>query len=366
MKRHPRPETSAEAVRVGEELRDARLASGLSLEEAEDRLRINRRYLAALEEGRVRDLPGVTYATGFIRSYAQMLGLDASEMVRRFREGAGVAAASKDLVFPEPVPERGIPAGAIMMVGAVLAVAGYAGWYYWSGSSQRTVDVVPALPPRLEQSAREAGAPPLPGAAMPGSAGQALPPGTSAVTGATPRINPPPATALPPAALPPGTPPAGPVAGFPATVPAPAPVTAPAPAAGQPRPEQPAPPAGSAVLTPEQPAPAAPEPPPLTAAEPATPAASGIVLRATEDAWVQIRDTRTGRTVLSRILRPKETYEVPEGGNLILTTGRIEGLAIEVDGKPSAASQGLVGVRRDILLDPARLRDAEPGQLPTR
>jgi cytoskeleton protein RodZ len=173
-KRQLRPETSAEAVRVGEELRDARLALGVSLEEMAERLRINRRYLAALEEGRVRDLPGVAYATGFVRSYAQMLGLNAPTMVRRFREGAGVATVPKDLVFPEPVPDRGVPAGAIVMVGAVLAVAGYAGWYYWTGSSTRTVDEVPALPPRLEQSAREAGLPPLPGVNAPDSAGRLL------------------------------------------------------------------------------------------------------------------------------------------------------------------------------------------------
>jgi cytoskeleton protein RodZ len=192
MKRQPRPETSAEAVRVGEELRNARFALGASLDDMAERLRINRRYLAALEEGRVRDLPGVAYATGFVRSYAQVLGLNAPALVRRFREGAGVATAPKDLVFPEPVPERGVPAGAIVMVGAVLAVAGYAAWYHWSGSSSRTVDNVPELPPRLEQAARDAGLPPLPGVNPPANT-------------ATPRNAPPaamPALPAPPAGAP--------------------------------------------------------------------------------------------------------------------------------------------------------------------
>ncbi|MFC7551672.1 helix-turn-helix domain-containing protein [Pseudoroseomonas wenyumeiae] len=172
-------------------MRDARLSLGVSLEEMAEQLRINRRYLSALEEGRVRDLPGVAYATGFVRSYATMLGLDAPDMVRRFREGAGMATVPKDLVFPEPVPDRGVPAGAIIMVGAVLAIAGYAGWYYWSGSSTRVVDDVPALPPRLEQSARDAGAPPLPGLNLPDSAGQSQPAGTPPANTATPRTNPP-------------------------------------------------------------------------------------------------------------------------------------------------------------------------------
>ncbi|MFD1112398.1 helix-turn-helix domain-containing protein [Pseudoroseomonas ludipueritiae] len=372
MKRQPRPETSAEAVRVGEELRDARLSLGVSLEEMAEQLRINRRYLAALEEGRVRDLPGVAYATGFVRSYATMLGLDAPDMVRRFREGAGIATAPKDLVFPEPVPDRGVPAGAIIMVGTVLAIAGYAGWYYWSGSSTRTVDEVPALPPRLEQSAREAGAPPLPGVNLPDSAGQSQPPGTPPASTATPRVNPPvsppvagPTPAVPPptASVPAAPAPAAPApqAGGPA---APAPAGSGAPRPGQPPVTAAVPPVATSA---QQPAPAAPAPPPVAAAPAEPPApANRIMLRATQETWVQIRDTRNGTVVLSRILQPRETYEVPEGSGLVLTTGRAEGLTVEVDGRASQALTGLVGVRRDILLDPARLRDAAPGQVPTR
>ena len=345
MKRHPRPDTqSAEAARVGEELRDARLALGVSLEEMADELRINRRYLAALEEGRVRDLPGIAYATGFVRSYSQILGLDAPEMVRRFREGAGVAAPAKDLVFPEPVPDRGVPAGAVIMLGAVLAVAGYAGWYYWSGST-RTAEEVPALPPRLEQSAREAGLPPLP---------EVTPPA------ATPPASPAPATVLPPGG----------------TTPAPAPNGARPPQPSVAAPNQPAPgqttqgqttPGQTAQPGAAQPAPAAPAPPPLAQAAPPAPATTNrIVLRAKEDSWVQIRDVQTGRSVLSRVLPAGDTFEVPEGGTLVMTTGKVEGLTIEVDGTASAATNGLVGVRRNILLDPARMREAAAGQLPTR
>lgn len=158
MKRTPRPDlTSAEAARVGEELREARLTLGASVEDMADRLRINRRYIHALEEGRVRDLPGPAYAVGFVRSYAGALGLDADEAVRRFRDVTGGAAVkSGDLVFPEPVPSRGVPAGALVAVGAVLAVGAYVAWYNWSGSGNRVVDAVPPLPPRLEESLPEA------------------------------------------------------------------------------------------------------------------------------------------------------------------------------------------------------------------
>ncbi|MDJ0390997.1 DUF4115 domain-containing protein [Roseomonas sp. E05] len=325
----------AEAVRVGDELREARLALGIGLEEMAEQLRISRRYLSALEDGRVHDLPGLAYGTGFVRSYAQAMGLDAPDLVRRFRQAAGGQSQGRDLVFPEPVPERGVPAGAIIMLGAVLAVGAYAAWYRWSGSAERTVDAVPALPPRMEEAAREAGQPPLPD---------------------------PPAPAAPPA----GTP-APPSAGAP-------PASAPPPAAGAGAALRPAVPAQPASPPAEEPGtsqtttPAAPAPPSVASpvGPPAAPATNGVVLRATQESWVQVREARSGRVLFSRVLRPGETYEVPHEPGLLLTTGRAEGLTIEVDGVPSQALANQVGVRRDILLDPAQLREARPGQLPTR
>lgn len=148
--------TAVDAARVGEELRDARLSYGWSIEDIAAQLRIRRTYLVALEEGRVHDLPSPAYAIGFVRSYSGLLGLDADDIVRRFRDAAtGVAARRSDLVFPEPVPERGFPTGVVLLLGAVLAVGSYIGWYSWSGSGTRTVDAVPPVPARLEPAVRD-------------------------------------------------------------------------------------------------------------------------------------------------------------------------------------------------------------------
>jgi cytoskeleton protein RodZ len=155
MKRSARTDNSPqEAARVGEELREARIALGVSVEDAASQLRINKRYLMALEEGRVKDLPGAAYALGFVRSYATALGLDADDAVRRFRDMSGTSATkSGDLVFPEPVPRRGIPTGVLAALGLALAMGGYVAWYQWSGQGERVVDTVPPLPPRLERAA---------------------------------------------------------------------------------------------------------------------------------------------------------------------------------------------------------------------
>ncbi|MCS6932757.1 MAG: DUF4115 domain-containing protein, partial [Acetobacteraceae bacterium] len=89
---------------------------------------------------------------------------------------------------------------------------------------------------------------------------------------------------------------------------------------------------------------------------PAAPAAPRIVLRATQPAWVQVRDPRSGQVLVNQTLRPGETWEVPsDRQGLVLDTGRAEGLAIELDGRPAPALAGRTGVVRGIVLDPARL-----------
>jgi cytoskeleton protein RodZ len=174
MKRSARTENSPqEAARVGEELREARIALGIRVEDAATQLRINKRYLMALEEGRVKDLPGAAYAVGFVRSYATALGLDADDAVRRFRDMSGTTVGkSGDLVFPEPVPKRGLPTGILAAIGVAIALVGYIAWYQWSGRGERVVDNVPPLPPRLERVA-DAAAPrdaPAPAAEPPAPA----------------------------------------------------------------------------------------------------------------------------------------------------------------------------------------------------
>ena len=281
MKRTPRPDiAAAEAARVGEDLREARLTLGASVEDMAERLRINRRYIHALEEGRVRDLPGTAYAVGFVRSYASALGLDPDDAVRRFRDVTGGGGGkSGELVFPEPVPSRGVPAGALVVVGVVIAIAAYVAWFNWSGSGDRMVDAVPPLPPRLEQAAQE---------------------GARLRDGGAPAATP---------------------------VPAQAPTPPPAPAA--------APPA-----------------PPVNPNEPR------VVIRARGESWIQVRDTRENRNLVDRVLRPGDTFPVPNRDGFVLTTGKAENLELLVDGQATQALAGATGVRRGIALEPDRLRAA--------
>ena len=118
----------AAAARAGADWA-ARERLGLSLDDVAATLRIRPPHLEALEEGRIALLPGNAYALAFVRTYAGALGLDAEEMVRRFKAEAAAFNHQPELVFPVPMPERGLPAGALVLLGLVLAVGAYTGWY---------------------------------------------------------------------------------------------------------------------------------------------------------------------------------------------------------------------------------------------
>jgi len=120
----------ASGPKVGALLQASRKRLGKELADVALILKIRLPYLIAIEAGRHQELPGATYAVGFIRAYAEHLGLDSEEVVRRFKvEAADSGEGDRTLSFPTPVPETGIPGGAYVFIGLVLAVLGYGAWF---------------------------------------------------------------------------------------------------------------------------------------------------------------------------------------------------------------------------------------------
>src|SRR5271166_2956048 len=91
------------AARAGADVREARERLGWSLADLATNLRIRLPYLQALEEGRFALLPGNAYALAFVRTYARALGLDAEEIVRRFKAETAEINRRPELVFPIPM-----------------------------------------------------------------------------------------------------------------------------------------------------------------------------------------------------------------------------------------------------------------------
>ncbi|MFO1046767.1 MAG: helix-turn-helix transcriptional regulator [Geminicoccaceae bacterium] len=72
--------------RIGAALRVTREARGEHLNDTAQWLRIRPAFLAALEAGDLQSLPGRVYAAGFLRSYAEHLGLDLTSLDSRHRK----------------------------------------------------------------------------------------------------------------------------------------------------------------------------------------------------------------------------------------------------------------------------------------
>ena len=303
------------AAGAGADLQAARERLGWSLDLVAHRLRIRLPHLEALERGDISSLPGNAYALAFVRTYAGALGLDPEEMVRRFRTEAAEVSRGPQLRFPVPMPERGLPAGAVMLVGLVLLAGTYAGWYRLSGEGRLPAETVTAVPERLAPLAEQAVAAP-----------------------------PPPATEAGPAAAPqivlaaPGTPDTS-------AYPAP-PVMAISPTSA------------AAAQLPPRPASDAPDSslmPPVAAPAPDT---GRLLIRAAADAWLLVKD-HAGTVLLNRVLKTGETWPVPPRNDLLLTTGNAGGTEILVDGVTTAALGGNGAVRRDLTLDPDQIKDGK-------
>src|SRR5262245_159801 len=69
---------------IGSSLREARLRQDLDFPELEERTKIRPKYLRALEDERFDILPAPTYVRGFLRSYAETLGLDGQPFVDEY------------------------------------------------------------------------------------------------------------------------------------------------------------------------------------------------------------------------------------------------------------------------------------------
>ena len=69
---------------IGSSLREARLRQELDFPELEERTKIRPKYLRALEDERFDILPAPTYIRGFLRSYADALGLDGQPFVDEY------------------------------------------------------------------------------------------------------------------------------------------------------------------------------------------------------------------------------------------------------------------------------------------
>jgi cytoskeleton protein RodZ len=112
---------------LGSSLRDARVRRGIELAQVAAETQIRMRYLQALEDERFELLPGSVYAKGFLRAYADYLGLESQLFVdeynARFSADDTPPAPAQLKLRPRPLRRYGIAATVFLfaLAGALLA-----------------------------------------------------------------------------------------------------------------------------------------------------------------------------------------------------------------------------------------------------
>lgn len=345
---------------VGQLLAARRIAEGKDIPAVAGTLRISARYLEAIEDGRNDDLPGSTYAVGFVRSYAEYLGLDEDEIVRRFKEQEEELSEKSELTFPKPIPEGGVPGGVLLLTGAILALIAYGIWYTSNdnGNDESSATIVEPVPERLsEEVTKTSSSSPQDGNSVSTDTKIIVPTETSEEKPAV--ESEPVADALSEEA----TPEAESEADSDAEVPIAETMQTTEEAAVEPEQAQSETPVVKveqaqtpAETPPAETAPAPEQAPSVVASAPAQKPASRITVRAKSNSWIQVRDEGQDKLLFTRLLRKGNVYNVPDRDGLTLLTGNAGALEILVDGElvPPIGEAG--DVRRNVTLDPQQLK----------
>jgi len=131
---------------IGASLREARLHRKLELAEVERDTHIRAKYLMALEDDRFDALPGTAYAKGFLRTYADYLGLDGSRFIDEYN---GRFAPEEELPAGAPVRSRRRRSASgrkLLLLPLTAAAIGLAAWQLSSSGNERGGAIQPSSP----------------------------------------------------------------------------------------------------------------------------------------------------------------------------------------------------------------------------
>lgn len=149
--------------RVGERLAEARIALKLELEDIAERSRIPLRHLLAIENSNYEALPASTYAVGFVKTFARMVGLDGDEIAVAFRAERGDTLAQRLEYTPfEPADPSRVPPSLLAMIALGTAIVLLVAYLIWrgGGASEERQQLAAGTSPEASTPAVPAPAPP--------------------------------------------------------------------------------------------------------------------------------------------------------------------------------------------------------------
>ncbi|WP_460927127.1 RodZ domain-containing protein [Pseudomonas sp. MC6] len=320
---------AANRVNPGETLRQARESNGWSLAEVALKLNLTVTSLSNLEAGAFDKLPGHTFARGYIRAYAKLLGMDQTVLVQQFDQSTGTDSQGSNVHalgrIEEPVR---VSHTILRIVSLLLLIAVIGGGFVWwqDQTSLRSKDLTSLAPEHVEvegadgttqihpidepedQAVEENQADTSTALALPQSETTAESTGAEATT--------------------PATTPAAPVAPAATTT---APAHTPAPV----------------VATPATPAPNAPATPAPTTTAPVAPATAAPTAEATApvagdgqvqlqfsaDCWAQVTDGR-GKVIFSGLKHKGDSVSVSGKPPLSVRLGVARAAQVSYNGQP--------------------------------
>ncbi|MCA0201922.1 MAG: helix-turn-helix domain-containing protein [Proteobacteria bacterium] len=303
----PEPPAPAGPTELGKLLCATRMRVGKDLQRIADILHIRYNFLVAIEDGRYEDLPGQAYAIGFVRAYADHLGLDGDEIVRRYKEESAGVKHKSAFEFQMPTSDSALPSGTLLLIAVVAGMLIYGVWYSIAGSDRSAVELIQEVPDRLASIAD------------PNTIEAALP-----VTAGEPGVDP--------------------AADGGDLAPAPDASLAGADGAGETAADAGTPPATT------------------TASATGLPVLTDVIeLRAKADVWITLRDAKAIER--TQFLRKDEVLRLPEQGVTTLVTANANDLEILVNGKTMPPlDAGLFA--RGVALDPQKLKTSAPPLMP--
>lgn len=314
---------AATRVNPGETLRQARESNGWSLAEVALKLNLTANSLKNLEDGAFDKLPGHTFARGYIRAYAKLLGMDQAVLVQQFDQHTGTDSQGSNVHSLGRIEEPSRVSHTILRIVSLLllmAVVG-GGFVWWQDqTSLRTKDLIGLSPEHVEVEGADGTTQIHP---LDEPEDQAVVEGQ--------------AEAGTPLALPEGQAPAEVQATAEAPAPA-APVVAPTAPVVAPVRTAPAPvvatPAAPVVAVAPTPVVAAVPAPAASAAAPATPVAGAgkVQIQFSANCWTQVTDGN-GKVLLSALKHKGETADVSGKPPFTVRLGYARGAQVSYNGQ---------------------------------
>ncbi|HUQ42238.1 MAG TPA: RodZ domain-containing protein [Candidatus Limnocylindrales bacterium] len=144
---------------LGESLRAQREKRGITLDQASVDTRIREKFLKALEDDDLRSLLGAVYTKGFLRNYAEYLGLNPDELVVRFHQDRGMPSEpNRKYEAFKPIGRRSLVfTPAVFIPVAVLAtIVLFVGYLYYQFTSFAVAPALDVTDPATDAIAQDA------------------------------------------------------------------------------------------------------------------------------------------------------------------------------------------------------------------